>query len=43
MVNNPDALRFYEDSMKDIVAPHLDKILQKQRQRKEYLGKSEAV
>lgn len=43
MVNNPDALRYNEDSMKDIVAPYLDKILQKQQERLDYLGKKEAV
>lgn len=41
MVNNPDALRYNEASMKDIVAPYLDNILQQQQKRKEQLGKSE--
>ena len=43
LVNNPDALRYNEDSMKDIVAPHLEKILKRQEQRNQYLGKSEAA
>ena len=43
MVNDPDALRYNENKMKDIVAPHLDKIMQQQQRRKEYLGTKEAA
>ena len=43
LANEPNSLNYNEASMKDIIAPHLDKILQKQQQRLDYLGKKEAA
>ncbi len=43
LVNDPEALRYNEDSMKDIVAPHLEEIIKRQDQRKQFIENKSAV
>lgn len=43
LVNNPLAMKYNQDSMKNIINPHLETILEKQKQRDDYLRQKENV